>query len=74
MTLVPNWRRVLSCAWSVRFIIAAFLFSVLEIVLPALDGALPVPPGVFALLSGLTSAAAFVSRLVAQSSVSGANR
>ena len=72
MTLVANWRRVLSRAWSIRFLAAAFLFSVLEIVLPALDGFLPVPPLTFAVVSGLCSAAAFVARLVAQSSVSGA--
>ena len=44
----------------------------LEIVLPALDGILPVPPLTFAILSGFATAAAFVSRLVAQRSVSGA--
>jgi len=70
MELVPHWRRVLKRAWSIRFMAAAFVFSALELVLPAFDGTLPIPPRAFALLSGLTAGAAFVSRLVAQSSVS----
>jgi hypothetical protein len=48
----------------------AFLFSALEIFLPALDGVLPIPDRAFAGLSALTAGAAFVARLVAQSSVS----
>lgn len=70
MELVPHWRRVLKRAWSIRLMALAFLFSALEIVLPAFDGVLPIPPRLFALLSGLVVGAAFVSRLVAQSSLS----
>ena len=44
MELIPHWRRVLKRAWSIRFMAAAFVFSSLELVLPAFDGALPIPP------------------------------
>ncbi|WP_062206812.1 hypothetical protein [Aureimonas sp. AU12] len=70
MELVPHWRRVLKRAWSIRLMVLAFVFSALEIFLPALDGVLPIPDRAFAGLSALTAGAAFVARLVAQSSVS----
>lgn len=69
MKLVPNWRRVLSRAWSIRLILLAFLLTVAEVALPLLDGLLPIPPGTFALLSGLATAGAFCARLVAQKGV-----
>jgi hypothetical protein len=46
--------------------IVAGLLSGLEFALPYLDGYVPLPPRTFAALSGLTVAAAFVARLVAQ--------
>ena len=71
MKLVANWRAVLTRAWSVRLMVLAGVLSGLEIALPLLDGYLPIPPLTFAALSGLTTAGAFVARLVAQSNVSG---
>lgn len=70
MQLVSNWRAVFARAWSVRFILLAFLFTTLEVALPLLNAG-NIPPGVFAALTGLCTGAAFVSRLVAQSSISG---
>jgi len=66
MRLVAGWRRVLRRAWSIRLMILAGLLSGMEIALPLLDGLLPVPTGVFAGLSALTTAGAFVARLLAQ--------
>ncbi len=66
MKLVANWRAVLRRAWSVRLMLAAGLLSGAEIALPLLDGLLPIPPGLFAALSGLATGAAFVARLLAQ--------
>lgn len=66
MKLAPDWRRVLRRAWSIRLILLAGLLSGLEVALPFLDGLLPVPPGAFAALSLVTTAGAFVARLVAQ--------
>jgi hypothetical protein len=66
MNLVDDWKYVLKRAWSIRLMLLAGLFSGLEIALPILDGILPIPRGVFAALSGTTTAAAFVARLLAQ--------
>ncbi len=73
MKLVANWREVLRRAWSIRLLVIAGLLSGLEVALPLLDGTLPIPPGIFAAISGLTVAAAFIARLVAQKGVSDDN-
>ncbi len=64
--LIANWRRVLRRAWSVRLMLLAGLLSGLEVALPFLGDALSIPPGRFAMWSGLTVTAAFVARLLAQ--------
>lgn len=71
MRLVWNWRSVLRHAWSIRLLIVAGALSGAEVALPLVDGLLPIPRGVFAILSFLATAGAFVARLVAQQSVSG---
>ncbi len=73
MCLVANWRQVLRYAWSIRLLIAAGFLSGCEVALPIIDEFLPIPRGVFAALSGMIVAAAFVARLVAQESISGKN-
>lgn len=69
MKLVANWREVLRYAWSIRLMIAAGLFSGLEIALPLFQDVFPLDRGIFAGLSLLFTAAAFVTRLVAQQKV-----
>jgi hypothetical protein len=71
LTLVANWRRVLRYAWSIRAMLFAGLLSGPGVTLPLLDGLLPIPPGIFAGLSDLTVAAAFIARLIAQNNVGG---
>lgn len=71
MRLSPDAARILRRAWSIRFILLAGVFSAAEVALPLLDGLIPVGPGVFAALSGIATGGAFVSRLVAQSNLSG---
>lgn len=66
MRLHPDWRRILRRAWSVRLMALAAILSCIEAALPFLDGIIPVPPGVFGVLTGLTVAGAFVARLIAQ--------
>jgi hypothetical protein len=66
MRLIDGWRAVLRKAWSIRLMLLAALLSGLEVVLPLLDGVLPLPPGMFAALSFVTVAAAFIARVVAQ--------
>lgn len=71
MNLVSNWRAVLRRAWSIRLMILAGILSGLEVIfsLPDIAERLDWPQGIFAALSGLTTAAAFVARLIAQSGV-----
>lgn len=70
MKPVANWRAVLRSAWSIRLIALAFTLTAAEVALPLLEGFLPIPPGLFAALSGLAGAGAFVARLVAQKELS----
>lgn len=74
MRLIDDWRAVLRRAWSIRLALLAALLSGLEVLLPFLDGAIAIPHGVFAALAGLTSAAAFYARLVAQKGLSDADQ
>lgn len=71
MKLVSDWRRVLKRAWSIRLLVLAGILSGLEVIfsLPDIADRLDWPQGIFAALSGLTTAAAFVARLVAQGNV-----
>lgn len=68
MKLVENWRDLLKKAWSLRLMFLAAVLSGVEIVLPLFHEA--IPRGLFAVLSFLTVAAAFVARLVAQKGLS----
>lgn len=69
MNLIPNWREVLARAWSIRLMLIAGLLSGLEIALPLFDGVFPLDRGVFATLSLIFTAAAFVTRLLAQRNI-----
>lgn len=64
MRLVDDWKRVLRKAWSIRLMLLAGVLSAVEVVLPFLQP--QIPHGLFAVLSGVTVAAAFIARLVAQ--------
>ena len=64
MTLHDNWQTLIRRAWSVKFMVLAFLLTMAEVMLPFFSDA--VPPKLFAALSGLAVAGAFVSRLIAQ--------
>ena len=64
MRVSDNWRTLVRKAWSVKFMVLAFAFTMAEVMLPFFSDA--VPPRTFALLSGLAVAGAFVSRLIAQ--------
>jgi hypothetical protein len=68
MKLLTNWKDVISKAWSMRLMIIAAILSGVEVVLPFLSES--IPRGTFAVLSGVTVAAAFVARLVAQKGLS----
>lgn len=64
MEFVPDWRRILRRAWSIRLAIIAALFSGAEVVLPMFAAELP--RNLFAALSFAAIVGAAVTRLVAQ--------
>ena len=67
MMLKDDWRDIVRKAWSVKFMALAFVFTMVEVMLPFFDH--DIPPRVFAVLSGLAVAGAFVTRLLAQKDV-----
>lgn len=62
--LIPNWRRVLRKAWSVRLMIGASVLTGCEAVLPFAETSLP--RGTFAALSFVVVTLALLARFVAQ--------
>jgi hypothetical protein len=70
MRLIDDWRRVIKRAWSIRLLIVAGILSGIEVALPVIDGWITIPRGLFASLSFVVVAAAFVARIVAQKGVS----
>lgn len=67
MHLLPDWKLILRKAWSVRLIVLAALFSGAEVVVPLFYDAMP--RNTFALLSGITTAAALIARVIMQKDV-----
>lgn len=67
LRLKRNWLLIVRKAWSVKFMVLAFLLTAAEVALPFLDDS--VPKGLFAFLSAVATAGAFVSRLMAQQEV-----
>lgn len=67
MKLLPDWKIILRKAWSVRLIVLAAIFSAAEVVVPLFYDAMP--RNTFALLSGVTTAAALIARLIMQQDV-----
>lgn len=66
--IIPNWRRVLFYAWSVRWMALSLVFYTIGDALPLLAHYLPLSPFNLALLS---LAAALVARFIEQPKVSG---
>lgn len=64
MHLVPNWRAVISHAWSMRLIAIAAVLEAVEVALPYFSDA--IPNGMFSITGLLVSVAALVARLIAQ--------
>jgi hypothetical protein len=64
MKLAPNWKKLIRKAWSMRLMVLAFWLSVAEAVMPFLSDSFP--PRLFAILSGLVIAFAWIARIVAQ--------
>lgn len=67
MKLYDNWKDIVRKAWSIRLMILAAILSATEVILPLFADV--IARGTFAALSGVTVAAAFVARLVAQQDI-----
>lgn len=67
MRFYDNWREIMRRSWSLRFIIVAGLLSGIEVALPLLGDRFE--PGIFAGLSAVFTALAFIARLVAQKGI-----
>jgi hypothetical protein len=65
MRAVPEWRRVLKHAWSVRLLIVSGVLNALAAAL-MFGNALPIPPIALFILTFVVNAAALAARFVAQ--------
>lgn len=64
--LIPDWKRVLRRAWSIRLMLLAGLLSGLETILPIVMDALPWPRWLASTVISFVVGLAFVTRLMAQ--------
>ena len=64
--LLPNWREVLTRAWSMRLLALSILLGAAALALPYLEGLLPIGQGTFVLLIFVVDIAAAVARLIIQ--------
>lgn len=64
--LIPDWKRVLRRAWSIRLMLLAGLLSGLEAILPIVMDSIPWPRWVASTVISLVVGLAFVTRLMAQ--------
>lgn len=76
MTLLPDWKSILTKAWSVKFMGLAAALSGLEVVFSILQPTMAdsLPPGLFAASAGLVTAAALVARVLAQNEAKDADK
>jgi hypothetical protein len=68
--LVPNWKEVLTKAWSVKFTLLSALLAAAEVALPIvqeqLQAAQLIPAGALAALAGIVSGANIIVRVLSQ--------
>jgi hypothetical protein len=70
LELIEDWQAVLSKAWSMKFSILAAILGGLEVGVQFVQPA-GIPNGVFAGIASAVSLAAGISRLIAQTELSG---
>lgn len=64
--LIPNWRAVLTRAWSVRWMMIAGVLQVAEVLLTQFADVLPMPRGVIAGATGIVMLLGLVARFCDQ--------
>jgi hypothetical protein len=67
MKLYPNWREILTKAWSIKFGVLATIFALMQVIVPIYVDDLP--KHLFAVLTGVSTVGVIVSRLVWQQEV-----
>ena len=65
MTLLPDWKSVLTRAWSIKFLVAAAAVSGCETIV-SISGTTLFPPGVASAVTGVLSALGILARVLAQ--------
>jgi hypothetical protein len=66
LELIPDWKRVLRRAWSIRLMLLAGLLSGLEAILPIVMDSLPWPRWLASMVISFVVGLSFVTRLLAQ--------
>lgn len=64
--LIPNWRRVLTRAWSVRWMVIGGVLQIAEVLLTQFDDVLPMPRGVIAGATGIVMLLGLAARFCDQ--------
>lgn len=64
--IVKDWHWIVTKSWSIRWLALAAVLSGLEVAFTYFTDNPPLPRGVFALLSSITTIAAFAARFYAQ--------
>lgn len=64
--LLPDWKRIVRRAWSIRLMLLAGLLSGLEAILPIAMDAVPWPRWLASTVISMVVGLAFVTRLMAQ--------
>ncbi|MBK8772124.1 MAG: hypothetical protein IPM06_17120 [Rhizobiales bacterium] len=64
MTLVQNWKRIITKAWSIRWMLVAALFAGIDAALPIFANR--IPQGVFSILAALSACIGTVARILDQ--------
>lgn len=64
--LLPDWKRIVRRAWSIKLMLLAGLLSGLEAILPVIMDAMPWPRWLASTVISLVVGLAFVTRLMAQ--------
>ncbi len=68
MLLIPDWKLILSKAWSVKFQVAATLLSALEVVVAIINPG-DIPNGIFAGMAAAVTIMATIARVLAQKEI-----
>ena len=67
--LIPNWKTILTSAWSVYLMYASIILTVIEGVFPGLKDPLGLDDVTFSAVNGFIVAAAILARVLTQNGI-----